>query len=143
MGTSDPVPFVLGPSLLSRPTLSLNHNWFNGACVRRMYDSLCREYTLSEHAIRDLKEGMEAVEFEGLVQGLLKANYGMDWDSWWELIEWNVRNREEEHRMSWDEERGIVLEIMEMWLVRDEADLIPGVKDRVIALKGYLLCFQL
>jgi hypothetical protein len=107
-----------------------------------MYDSLCREYTLSEHAIRDLKEGMEVVEFEGLVQGLLKANYGIDWDSWWELLEWNVRNREEEHRMSWDEESGIVLEAVEMWLVRDEADLIPGVKDRVIALKEYLLCFQ-
>lgn len=103
-----------------------------------MYDSLCWQCYLSQQAISDLKEGTEAVEFEGLVQGLLKANYGMDWDSWWELVEWNIKNREDENRMSWDEERAIVQEIVSKWLNREEALLIPGAKDRVIALREYV-----
>jgi len=123
---------------MTSPTLSLNHNWFNAACLRRMYDSLCREYTLSVNAIRDLKEGMDVVEFEGLVQGLLKANYGMDWESWWELVDWNIRHRDDRNRVNWDAERAIALDVVEMWLAREEASLIPGVKDRVMLLREYL-----
>ena len=81
---------------------------------------------------------MDAGEFEGLVQKLLKANYGMDWDSWWELVEWNVKNREDENRMGWDEERIIVLEVVKKWVWRLEANLIPGLKERVVALREYL-----
>jgi len=103
-----------------------------------MYDSLCREYALSVHAIRDLKEGMDVAEFEGLVQGLLKANYGMDWESWWELVDWNIRHRDDMNRMNWDAERAIVSDVVEMWLAREEASLIPGVKGRVMLLREYL-----
>ena len=103
-----------------------------------MYDSLCREYDLSTYAIRDLKAGMDAVEFEGLVQGLLKANYGMDWNCWWEHIEWNVTNRKTGPRMCWGEEREIVLDVVESWLAREEAKLMPGVKERVMALREHI-----
>lgn len=136
------VIFLLLQTNLISPTLSLNHNWFNAACLQRMYDSLCREHTLSTYAIRDLKEGMDAVEFEELVQGLLKENYGMDWNSSWELIEWNVKNRGNEDRMCLEEEERILVGVVEMWLRRDEARLISGVKDRVLGLKLHLVSFQ-
>jgi len=124
---------------MSSPTLSLNHNWFNAACLKRMYDSLCREYTLSTFAIRDLKAGMDPMEFEGLVQGLLKANYGMDWNSWWEHVEWNLKNCGNGPRMYWEREREIVLDVAVSWLARVEAKLIPGVNDRVMALREFLV----
>lgn len=124
---------------ISSPTLSLNHNWFNAACLKRMYDSLCREYTLSTFAIRDLKAGVDAIEFEELVQGLLKANYGMDWNSWWEHVEWNFKNWGDGPRMCRDREREIVLDVVVSWLARAETKLIPRVKDRVLALREFLV----
>jgi hypothetical protein len=85
---------------------------------------------------------MEATGFEILVQGLLKANYGMDWQGWWENIEWNMRYREnhphEEFRMSSYEEKKIVLGIVDKWLTRGEAEMIPGLKDQVVAFRYYL-----
>jgi hypothetical protein len=107
-----------------------------------MYQSLCREHELSTHAIRDLRDDMESTEFEILVQGLLKANYGMDWQGWWEIIEWNMRYREnhphEEYRMSVYEEKKIVMGIVAKWLTRGEAEMIPVLKDQVVAFRYYL-----
>jgi hypothetical protein len=101
-----------------------------------MYDALCVQYTLSRGAIWDLRDDPE---YEELVQGLLKANWGMDWDSWWEIIEWNVRNRRENvNRMNFDEEKGIVLGIVEEWLKREEVNKLLEVRQRVIAFRDYL-----
>ena len=64
-----------GYSIDFSPTLSINHNWFNAACLQRMYEALCVQRKLSINAIRDLQD---EPEFEDLVQPLMKANYGMD-----------------------------------------------------------------
>jgi hypothetical protein len=101
-----------------------------------MYDALCIQYTLSRDAIGDLRDDPE---YEGLVQGLLKANWGMDWDSWWEIVEWNVRNRGEDvSRMDFNEEKCNVLSIVEEWLKREEVDKLLEVKIRVMAFRDYL-----
>lgn len=141
------------------PTLSLNHNWFNAACLTRMYDSLCREYTLSTHAIRDLQRDTPPEDFETLVQNLLKANYGMNWKQWWDLVEWNIKTRPDDgkmgdmkmgnvktgdvysgmgNRMDEDEELGIVLQIIHRWLGRDEVNFLIEVKTQVLAFQKYL-----
>jgi len=82
---------------------------------------------------------MDREEFEGLVQGLLKANWGMDWTGWWELVDWNVRNRGEVERFPEEEEREIVLEVVEAWLGREEAGVLAEVRDRVLALRQLLM----
>jgi len=102
-----------------------------------MYAALEHQCVLSSQAISDLT-GEEG--FQGLVQGLLRANWGMNWEDWWTLIEWSCRHRcEGDLRMGVDEERGIVLGLMEMWLRREEVVELPGVRERVEALRGYLL----
>ena len=106
--------------------------------MRGMYSSLCDQYTLSANAIQDLKGDVDKSEFEELVQGLLKANYGMDWTLWWEIVEWNVRNRGDEERMSVKEEREIVLDIVEMWLVREEIEVLIQLRNRIMAFQEYL-----
>jgi JmjC domain, hydroxylase len=136
------------------PTLSLNHNWFNAACLTRMYDSLCREYTLSTHAIRDLQQDTRPEDFENLVQNLLRANYGMNWEQWWDLVEWNMKTRsdgekmegvtirdvfwETRNRMDEGEEIGIALQVIHRWLGRDEVHFLSEVKERVLAFQKYL-----
>jgi hypothetical protein len=101
-----------------------------------MYGSLCTQYTLSRDAIWDLRE---EEEFEELIQGLLKANYGMNWDGWWELVEWNFLNRgTEENRMYEREEREIILKIVEDWLRREEVGKLWNVKERVLAFQNRL-----
>ena len=101
-----------------------------------MYDSLCTQYTLSKNAIWDLRE---EEEFEDLIQRLLKANYGMNWDGWWELIEWNFLNRvTEENRMCEREEREIILKIVEDWLRREEVGKLWNVKERVLTFRNHL-----
>ena len=108
-----------------------------------MYDSLCIQHTLSANAICDLRDDMPKSEFEGLVQGLLKANYGMDWNSLWELIEWNVRHRRDdmhrENRMDEDEEKTIVLKIVKDWLRQSEAELLPQLRKLVVGLREDLI----
>jgi hypothetical protein len=108
-----------------------------------MYDSLCAQHTLSANAIRDLRDDMQQSEFEGLVQGLLKANYGMDWNTWWELIEWNIQNREDEmwrqNGMDEEEEKTIVLDIVEDWLRRSETELLPQLRQQVMVLRKDLI----
>lgn len=105
-----------------------------------MYQSLCEQYHLSQHAIWDLRD---QEEFEELVQGLLHANYGMNWESWWELVEWNVKHRIEGNRMDVKEEREIVLRILEDWLEREEVGKLKDVKGQVILLKNYLIDIKL
>ena len=94
---------------------------------------------LSAQAISDLVCSMDRVEFEGLVQGLLKANWGMDWAEWWELLDWNIRNRQNIERFPEKEERGIILDIAEAWLLREEAEILAEIRARVLALKEYLM----
>jgi hypothetical protein len=124
-----------------------------------MYDSLCREYTLSTHAIRDLQRDTPPEDFETLVQNLLKANYGMNWKQWWDLVEWNIKTRPDDgkmgdmkmgnvktgdvysgmgNRMDEDEELGIVLQIIHRWLGRDEVNFLIEVKTQVLAFQKYL-----
>ena len=82
---------------------------------------------------------MDRFEFEGLVQTLLKANWGMDWAGWWELVDWNVRNRENIDRFPEEEEKEIILEVVEKWLRREEAEMLVEIRTQVLALKGYLM----
>ena len=106
-----------------------------------MYAALEHQCVLSSQAISDLSE---EEGFQGLVQGLLRANWGMNWEDWWRLIEWSCRHPcEADVRMGVDEERGIVLGLIEMWLRREEVVELPGVRERVEALRGYLLGAEL
>jgi len=78
-----------------------------------MYDALCREWELSRHAIRDLEDEEGFVE---LVEGLVKANWGMDWSGFWECVEWNVRERQDEDmQMRREEETAIVAKLRARW----------------------------
>lgn len=124
------------------PTLSLNHNWFNASCLERMYSSLCEQHTLSAEAIADLQDQVEEREFEELVQGLLKANHGLNWAEWWGLIEWNVETRNsdawKENRMPEEEERKVVLTIIKDWLERKETEVLSDVRRRVVAFRESL-----
>src|SRR5271156_583095 len=104
-----------------------------------MFSALCTQHALSANAISDLRDSTDRDEFEELVQGLLKANWGMDWAGWWELVDWNVRNRGEVERFPEEEEREIVLEVVEEWLRRREADVLGKVRDRVLALRQFLM----
>jgi hypothetical protein len=104
-----------------------------------MFSALCTQHVLSRSAISDLRDSMDRAEFEGLVQGLLKANWGLNWAGWWELVDWNVRNRGDVERFPEDEERDIVLEAVEEWLGREEARLLGEVRDRVLALRQFLM----
>jgi hypothetical protein len=104
-----------------------------------MFSALCTQHVLSTNAISDLRDSMDRAEFEGLVQGLLKANWGLNWAGWWELVDWNVRNRGDVERFPEDEEREIVLEAVEEWLGREEARLLGEVRDRVLALRQFLM----
>ena len=103
-----------------------------------MFTALCEQHGLSTIAISDVRDFMERGEFEGLVQGLLKANWGMNWAGWWELVDWNVRNRGDVERFPEDEEREIVIEVAEEWLGREEACVLGDVRERVLALKEFL-----
>jgi hypothetical protein len=104
-----------------------------------MFPALCTQHILSTNAISDLRDSMDRAEFEGLVQGLLKANWGMNWAGWWELVEWNVRNRGDVERFPEDEEREIVLGTVEEWLGREESRLLGEVRDQVLALRQFLM----
>ena len=104
-----------------------------------MFSALCTQHVLSTNAISDLRDSMDRAEFEGLVQGLLNANWGMNWAGWWELVDWNVRNKGDVERFPDDEEREIVLEAVEEWLGREEARLLGEVRDRVLALRQFLV----
>lgn len=72
------------------------------------------------------------------MQGLLKANWGMDWAVWWELVDWNVRNRGDGERFPEEEETGIVIAVAEEWLGREEACVLGEIRERVVALKEFL-----
>lgn len=101
-----------------------------------MYDSLCHQYSLSEDAIRDLQDD---AEFEQLVQTLLKVNYGMDWDLFWELVNWNMRNRSPDiPRMCEEEENSIVSRLIDKWFVRLEAQTLHHVVEKVISLRALI-----
>lgn len=101
-----------------------------------MYEALCIQYALSRDAIWDLRDDPE---YEVLIQGLLKANWGMNWDSWWEIVEWNVFNRGEDiNKMNFDDEKRIVSGIVEEWLEKEEINKLLEVKQRVMALRDYL-----
>jgi hypothetical protein len=100
-----------------------------------MYSALEHQYTLSRAAIADLvhEEG-----FEDLVQGLLAANWGMDWRGWWEIVEWNCRERG-----LWVEgETEVVLRVVNKWLGRGEVKELPDLKGRVEGLREFLLKVQ-
>ena len=77
-------------------------------------------------------------EFELLIQNLLKANYGMDWDLWWELVEWNFRHRQANERMNFEEERNVIMGIVNLWLEREEAGKLLDIKRRVMEFGVYL-----
>ena len=84
-----------------------------------MFNALCREWDLSKYAIRDLETEDGFVD---LVEGLVKANWGMNWEGFWECVYWNLAFREyDEVRMGMEEEKEIVKRIRERWLLRHEA----------------------
>jgi hypothetical protein len=139
-----------------------------------MYRALCAQVLAAEHAIRDLRSETEFVE---LVQGLVKANWGISWEGWWECLDWNclwrgdnggrgesrgkgesgaARPSKDEgvNRMGWgsswetknrvpweEEERGIVLRVVEDWLDREDANsgALTSVRARVLNLRNYIL----
>jgi len=114
-----------------------------------MYTALCEQYTLSSNAIQDIRSEIPRNEFEENVQTLMKANWGMDWKTWWELLEWNVTTPstrlervdigdglrtviEIEERMTESEEKKIVLRIIKDWSKREETFHLEGLRKKVI-----------
>jgi hypothetical protein len=101
-----------------------------------MYAALEEQCILSRKAIADL-EGFEG--FEGLVQGLLKANWGMDWDEFWRIVDWNCRHPcRGDWKMVVPEERAIVLGVIGRWLGRAEVRELSVVMRCVEALREFL-----
>jgi hypothetical protein len=59
-------------------TLSINHNWINGSCIKQWWGLVEGEYRAAAAAIEDCRALCgSAQEFEALVQGNMKANCGM------------------------------------------------------------------
>lgn len=129
-----------------------------------MYSSLCTQYTLSKAAILDLSQEKD---FEELVQDLLRANWGLNWEGWWRLVQWNMKVRvnvqrrdvlekrmgekevngvgvmqvgEEkgDNKMGEKEERDIVQRILEDWIEREEVLKLVELRAGVIAFREYL-----
>jgi len=123
-----------------------------------MYTALCEQYKLSCNAIQDIRTSIPRAEFEEQVQTLMKANWGMDWKTWWELLEWNVTTPstrlervdvglavgmvvEIEERMSKDEEKKIVRRIMKDWSKREETFHLEGLRSKVAIFKSLMYVF--
>ncbi|PNG99490.1 JmjC domain-containing protein 4, partial [Tetrabaena socialis] len=79
-------------------TLSLNHNWVNGHNLHWTWALLRRQYVDAAAAIDDCRELCAADEFEGLVQANLKANAGLDFRGFVELLQCIVVTRAERLR---------------------------------------------
>lgn len=91
-----------------------------------MFDAFCRQWDLSTFAIRDLREFEGLEGFTGLVEGLLRANWGINWVGFWECVVWNVDMRQmgEVERMDREEEMEIVRGVLEKWKQRNEAEIL-------------------
>ena len=79
----------------------------------------------------------------------MKSNWGMDWKTWWELLDWNVTEPctrlkrvdvgapipmviEIEERMTEDEEKKIVRKIMADWFKREETQYLGDLRKKVV-----------
>lgn len=69
---------------LSSPTISINHNWFGGAAIKRVWDFIKGELEAVRKEIADV--GMQGAEFEQHCQLLLRAQCGFDLDDFGKLL---------------------------------------------------------
>ena len=74
---------------LSSPTISINHNWFGGAALKRVWEFLKSELAAVRHAIADV--GLEGIEYEKHCQVLLKAQTGFNLDDFGSLLQMQKR----------------------------------------------------
>ncbi|DAZ96922.1 TPA: hypothetical protein N0F65_012025 [Lagenidium giganteum] len=68
-------------------TISINHNWFNGFCIRKIWQFLRRELAAVEKELDDLRDiGMTPTEFADQCQLVMRANTGMNMVEFQQLL---------------------------------------------------------
>lgn len=67
-------------------TISINHNWSNACNLKMMSKSLKEDLMEVRHTISDVKDTMEALEFEQTTQRILLINSGWNWETLWGML---------------------------------------------------------
>jgi len=67
-------------------TISINHNWCNACNLITMNRSLKTDLDEVRHTISDVKEMMDALEFEQTCQRILLINSGWNWETLWGML---------------------------------------------------------
>ena len=69
--------------LLQEDTISINHNWFNGSNLHFVWETLRAALNDVAMELSDLKDDEE---FPTLCQSLLKANHGMNYEEFLDIL---------------------------------------------------------
>jgi hypothetical protein len=67
-------------------TISINHNWNNACNLKAMSKSLGHDLLEVRHTISDVKNMMDALEFEQTCQRILLINSGWNWETLWGMF---------------------------------------------------------
>ncbi|KAI8582534.1 hypothetical protein K450DRAFT_170813 [Umbelopsis ramanniana AG] len=67
-------------------TISINHNWNNACNLKMMSKSLGSDLAEVCHTISDVKDMMDALEFEQTCQRILLINSGWNWETLWGMF---------------------------------------------------------
>lgn len=71
-------------------TISVNHNWINGCNIKRFWSSLVENLQLTKAEIEDCKDMDNYLEH---CQIMLKASFGMDFETFFEFLEFIAKKR--------------------------------------------------
>lgn len=70
--------------------ISVNHNWFNGCNIGKIWDSLWAAY---EQVVREIEDCRDMENFDEHCQLMLKASYGMDLEAFLDILEHVAKKR--------------------------------------------------
>ncbi|RWS11111.1 jmjC domain-containing protein 4-like protein [Dinothrombium tinctorium] len=68
-------------------TISINHNWFNACNLNIVWNDLRKALRETEHELDDIRSLIDPLEFQHECQKVLKANYGMDYTQFVDILE--------------------------------------------------------
>lgn len=74
-------------------TISINHNWFNASNIDTVYSVLCGALRDVEAELADIRAEMKEEEWVRTCQKVLKANHGMNFDDFLNMIVGVARRR--------------------------------------------------
>lgn len=71
-------------------TISVNHNWFNACNVYSVWTALCRNLSDVRKEIDDCRD---MIDFEGHCQLMLRSLFGMNFESFFDILKCVTENR--------------------------------------------------